>query len=249
MAGEQFIQYAKYYDALYADKDYASESRYVNDLLRGYLGDRSLSILEFGSGSGRHAVELCELGNTVVGVEPSVEMISIARVHAAFKLLQGDIRSVGVLGKFDACIAMFHVVSYLHNLEELQHAFSTVVNNLGKGGVFIFDVWHAPAVIKIGPEERSKKAKGQGFSIVRQATPTLHPEKNQVEVQYSAKILHDTGYLDEFQEKHTLTYFWPNQIIESAKNYGLELLFSAESFSGEPPTDNTWSVAYFLRKQ
>jgi SAM-dependent methyltransferase len=241
---EHFIQYAKYYDALYADKDYASESRYVHDLLRRYLGDRSLSILEFGSGTGKHAVELCHLGNSVLGVEPSNQMISLAKKHPNFKLVEGDLRGVGVLGEFDACIAMFHVLSYLGSYEDLELAFRNAKRNLGTGGIFVFDVWHGPAVLNVGTEARTKQVKGQGFSILRKATSTHHPKKQQVNVHYSVEVLHDKGDQVFFEEHHLMRYYWTEELVEAARISGYKLRGSMESFSNQVPSDTTWSVLY-----
>lgn len=244
MADEHFIQYAKYYDALYSDKDYASESRYVNDLLREYLGDKGLSILEFGSGTGRHAVELCDLGNEVLGVEPSPQMISLAKEHPKFRLIEGDLRGVGVLGEFDACIAMFHVLSYLGSSEDLELAFRNAAKNLANGGIFVFDVWHAPAVLNIGAEARSKQAKGQGFSILREATSTHYPKEQQVNVHYSVEILNDDGSNDSFEEDHPMKYYWPEELVDAATIAGFQQKASMESFSYQVPSDTTWSVLY-----
>jgi SAM-dependent methyltransferase len=244
LSDEHFIQYAKYYDALYADKDYASESRYINDVLRGYFGDRSLSILEFGSGTGKHAVELCDLGNEVLGVEPSPQMISLAKEHPKFKLVEGDLRCTGVHGEFVACIAMFHVLSYLSSSEDLELAFRNAGKNLASGGIFVFDVWHAPAVLKIGTEARSKHAKGQGFSILRKATSTHHPKKQHVNVHYSVEVLHDHGGKDFFEEDHLMRYWWPEELVDAASISGFKLKATMESFSNQVPSDTTWSVLY-----
>lgn len=244
MADEHFIQYAKYYDALYSDKDYASESRYVNDLLREYLGDKGLSILEFGSGTGRHAVELCDLGNEVLGVEPSPHMISLAKEHPKFRLIEGDLRGVGVLSEFDACIAMFHVLSYLGCSEDLELAFRNAAKNLANGGIFVFDVWHAPAVLNIGAEARSKQAKGQGFSILRESTSTHYPKEQQVNVHYSVEVLNDDGPNDSFEEDHLMKYYWPEELVDAATIAGFQLKASMESFSNQVPSDMTWSVLY-----
>jgi SAM-dependent methyltransferase len=244
LSDEHFIQYAKYYDALYADKDYAGESRYINDLLRGYLGDKSLSVLEFGSGTGKHAVELCELGNTILGVEPSTQMISLARDHPNFRLIEGDIREVGRLGEFDACIAMFHVLSYLSSSEDLELAFRNVEKNLASGGIFVFDVWHAPAVLEIGPEERTKRSSSQDLVVTRKATPTHHPLSQLVNVHYEIQVTDMYGNCEYFEENHLLKYLWPEEILKIASKVGFEFRYSIESFSKERPSSKTWSVLY-----
>jgi len=74
-------------------------------------------------------------------------------------------------------------------------------------------------------------------------------EKNQVTVHYSAKINHDDGSREEFQETHSMTYFWPRMIIELGEKSGMELLATNESFSEKAPSDSTWSVMYLFRRE
>ena len=75
-----FRHYARYYDLLYRDKDYAAEAAYVSKLL-GRYGDHAASILDIGCGTGlhalviRHAIEGVRVGrvqvdrDALVGVE------------------------------------------------------------------------------------------------------------------------------------------------------------------------------------
>ena len=46
-----FNLYSKYYNLLYADKDYQGETSYIKNLLQKYFPSAK-SILEFGSGTG-----------------------------------------------------------------------------------------------------------------------------------------------------------------------------------------------------
>ena len=59
-----FADYARYYDLLYRDKDYAAEAEYVAGLIRKFHPS-ARSILELGSGTGIHASLLTEKGFTV----------------------------------------------------------------------------------------------------------------------------------------------------------------------------------------
>ena len=49
-----FSSYARYYDLLYRDKDYAAEAEYVASLIRKFH-PAARSIIELGSGTGIHA--------------------------------------------------------------------------------------------------------------------------------------------------------------------------------------------------
>src|SRR5438445_13789164 len=93
-----FSEYAKYYDLLYADKDYAAETAFVREVIRRHMPS-ACSVLDLGCGSARHAIELVRNGFTVTGVDFSAHMIAIGHKHAeklprAFRarltLVQGD---------------------------------------------------------------------------------------------------------------------------------------------------------------
>ena len=53
MKGSVFKAYSRYYNLLYSDKDYESESKYIMYLLKRN-GVTQGNILEFGSGTGKH---------------------------------------------------------------------------------------------------------------------------------------------------------------------------------------------------
>ena len=57
--GAVFDAYAAYYDLLYKDKDYAGETEYVHRLIQRF-NPGAKSILELGSGTGKHARLLAE---------------------------------------------------------------------------------------------------------------------------------------------------------------------------------------------
>src|ERR1043166_5798427 len=78
MTSGVFQEYSAYYDLLYRDKDYAAEAEYVARSIRSILPD-ARSILEFGSGTGRHGPLLASMGFDVHGIERSPEMVAIAK--------------------------------------------------------------------------------------------------------------------------------------------------------------------------
>src|SRR4051794_24460513 len=75
-----FRRYAAFYDLLYHDKDYEAEAHYVARNLRGARPD-ARSILELGSGTGRHGRLLAGMGFDVYGIERSAEMVAVAQSH------------------------------------------------------------------------------------------------------------------------------------------------------------------------
>ena len=72
-----FDAYVAYYNMLYQDKDYKQEAKYIASLM-GKSDITDGSILELGSGTGKHAEEFAKMGFSVHGVDLSPEMVKQA---------------------------------------------------------------------------------------------------------------------------------------------------------------------------
>ena len=138
-----FEKYGYYYDLLYEDKNYESEVEYVkNKLLKQKQNVKT--ILEFGSGTGRHARLLAQNGFDVYCIEKSQTMIDMALSetnrlkHQSVHFEQGDLREVRIGKTFDAVIALFHVLSYQTSNLDAQAMFETAAIHLETGGLFFF---------------------------------------------------------------------------------------------------------------
>ena len=75
-----FDAYARYYDLLYGDKDYAGEAEYVAAHSRKQV-PQAKRILELGCGTGSHAEHLVRMGYSVHGVDMSEAMLARAEAR------------------------------------------------------------------------------------------------------------------------------------------------------------------------
>jgi predicted TPR repeat methyltransferase len=142
-----FPKYAAYYDLIYRDKDYAAEAEYVARLIRSSVATVR-TILELGSGTGRHGRLLAAMGFDVHGIERSAEMVASANAGTRlspgrFTCEVGDVCSANLGRSFDSVISLFHVVSYQASDEALQAVFEVAAAHLGPSGVFLFDLARA----------------------------------------------------------------------------------------------------------
>ena len=248
-----FQRYSAFYDLLYADKDYAAEADYVARVL-----GPARSVLELGSGTGRHGRLLAERGFDVLGVELSAEMAAEARRRSCnggpsagtFSCDVGDLRSFRAGRTFDAVISLFHVISYQTGNDDLAAAFKTAAGHLAPGGLFLFDVWHGPAVLTQQPSVRTREAADPARRLRRTATPTLDTNLGTVRVDYDMAC-EDlvTGEATRFGETHLMRYLFPTEIGLLAAAAGFQQLGSEEFLTGRPPSPDTWGVAYLLRRQ
>jgi SAM-dependent methyltransferase len=252
-----FRKYAALYDLLYRDKDYAAEADYVARMIRNW-SPRARSILEFGSGTGRHGRLLAAMGFDVHGIERSLHMVSLAnsappspptRTAGSFSCNIGDVRSAALARSFDAVIALFHVVSYQTTDDDLRATFATAARHLGPGGLFLFDVWHGPAVLKQQPEQRVKKVDDGPLEITRTARPEHDLNRSTVKVTYDMEYRdRRSGEVMLFSEDHLMRYLFLTEIEELAAQVGMRVIASEEFMTGRPPSPSTWGVMHVLRK-
>jgi SAM-dependent methyltransferase len=254
MSDEVFNRYSAYYDLLYRDKDYVAEAKYVGDSLRSATpGLRSL--LELGSGTGRHGRLLAKQGLSVFGVERSDFMVELARdskeetTPGSFDCKLGDVRTVELRRQFDAVISLFHVVSYLTSNSDVLQTFTTAAKHLDSGGVFFFDVWHGPAVLTERPSVRVKRVENDVTKLTRIAEPELNARANLVTVRYTVFAESKVSVaLTTFQEEHLMRYYFPLEIQLLAQMTGFRVERSEEFLTGGSVSERTWGVAYLLRK-
>jgi SAM-dependent methyltransferase len=251
-----FQKYSAFYDLLYHDKDYAAEAEYVVQAIRS-AAPNARSILELGSGTGRHGRLLAARGFEVHGIERSPEMVALARVGGwvppaetgAFTCEIGDICSAKLGRTFDAIIALFHVMSYQTTNRALQAAFRTAASHLASGGLFLFDVWHGPAVLSQGLSERVKEVADERYRVRRTAQPELDTNRNTVKVVYQMEYEdRQSGKTVRFSEEHLMRYLFPPEVDLLAESCELRRVRTEEFLTGASPSASTWGVAYALQK-
>ena len=247
MKAEIFSEYGRCYDVIYRDKDYRGEAAYVARIL-GQLGVPDGSLLEFGTGTGRHARELLQIGYRVQGVERSPEMAARAGCEPGLSCIQADIRSLQLGKKFDAVLALFHVVSYQIENDDVVAVFRNARAHLERGGIFLFDVWYAPAVHAQRPAEREREF-GDATTLVRRtATPDWDVNRNRVDVHYTIRVTdRATQRTKEFKEVHPMRYFSLPELDLLGQLTGFKRELAEEFMTGRPPSESTWGVCVALR--
>jgi SAM-dependent methyltransferase len=257
MSEDVFGRYSRYYDLLYRDKDYATEVAYVVRVLRDSAPE-ARTLLEFGSGTGRHGRLLAEQGFDVFRIERSGTMAAAAKKASVefkpqqdgkFDCKQGDVRTVNLERVFDGVIALFHVISYQTGNEALLQTFNSAARHLNVGGVFMFDVWHGPAVLAERPSVRVKRVEDENTLLTRIAEPELDTNASVVTVHYTmlAEMKADAK-LTRFGEEHRMRYLFPTEIDLIARQSSFKVERSEEFMTGNPASESTWGVTYLLRK-
>lgn len=246
-----FEQYARYYDLLYGDKDYDAEAGFVADLIR-QQSPEAKSFLEFGCGTGLHALALARRGYNVAGIDLSQNMVERARKRLVDAQLspsvvvsfnQGDMRTVRMEQKFDAVISLFHVISYQTTNHDLLASLTTAAEHLRPGGVFVFDCWYGPAVLTERPMVRVKRIEDEVIRVIRIAEPTMYPDENVVDVRYEVLIEERaSGRIERLSENHRMRYLFEPEISHFLECAGFVPVKFGEWLTSQPAGVKTWSA-------
>lgn len=246
-----FDAYARYYDLLYKDKDYAGESEYVAAHIRNQLPDTK-RILELGCGTGAHAEYLARMGFSVHGVDMSEGMVNHSESRKAtlpsdvserLSFSIGDMRNLCTNEIYDVVISLFHVMSYQTTNDDIKAAIATAKAHLNPGGLFIFDFWYGPAVLSDPPVIRVKRLGNNEIEVLRTAEPVIHYNDNVVDVNYKVLITETaTGKVEQVNETHKMRYLFLPEITNYLIAHGFHLLLAEEWLSGKDPGNDTWNV-------
>lgn len=244
-----FEAYAAYYDALYREKNYPEECDVLERIFERFAVSPVKRILDLGCGTGGHATVLASRGYAVTGVDRSGQMLAMAseksrRLGVNVEFEEGDICSWRGTGTWDAAIAMFAVLSYQVEHEDVAAVLDTVRRHLPPNGLFVFDVWFGPGVLTDPPGARVKETRDGDHEIIRYASSTLNLVNQTVDVNYSIVDMNGQGPVRRVRETHRMRFFFPNE---------LDLLLRAGGFRrvdlcpfgkvGEPVQPETWNAA------
>lgn len=244
-----FRDYAKYYDLLYRDKDYAAEASFVIRTLSD-LGRTPATLLDIGSGTGRHAMTMARLGISVTGVDMSEVMLAMARSTKPAGLPSGvtapdfhlgDARNIRLGRTFDAVTALFHVMSYQITEDDALETLVTAREHLRPGGIFLFDFWYGPGVLTDRPTERDRELEDEDVHVRRHALPVLHINENIVDVNYTIAIRRKTsGEEVPLHETHRMRYWFLPELKHLARSVGFSVAAHGAWLSTSAPDDASW---------
>lgn len=249
---EVFQDYAYYYNAFYQDKDYHTEAKQIDTLLRKY-GNNGNCIINFGCGTGKHDIELSRIGYQCTGIDISDTMIEIAKQNAkklkeTINFSVADIRTYKSKIQYNAVISLFHVMSYQTDNGNIMAAFQSARNALNVGGIFLFDVWYGPGVLSDKPIIRVKEVEDDTYKLIRIAKPIMYDKKNVVDVCYEVLVIDKkTRETKTINEIHNMRFFFRPELEFYLKETGFELLDNLDCRTLGETSYNSWT-SYFVAR-
>ncbi len=134
-------QFASVYDALTENIDYKELAAYYDRVNISHGGKRGI-LLDLACGTGSVSREMKKLGYDVIGVDLSVDMLSVAKEkdHDGIEYLCQDMCSLDMYGTIDTTICVLDSINHLDSKEDILDCFKSVSLFTDPDGLFLFDV-------------------------------------------------------------------------------------------------------------
>ncbi|MEA2070160.1 MAG: class I SAM-dependent methyltransferase [Asgard group archaeon] len=141
---------AKYYDYIYAEKDYQKEVEALVEIIKEYKISRSNDLLDVACGTGSH-IQFFQQEFNCTGVDINPEMLEIAKQKVpAATFIESDMRTLNLEKKFDVIVCLFSSIGYIKTTEKLSQTIQSFSDHLKKSGIVIIEPWLTKEVYRVG---------------------------------------------------------------------------------------------------
>jgi SAM-dependent methyltransferase len=246
--------HAELYDLFYAQKPYAEEALFVHECVQRYAQGPVHLLLDLACGTGNHAFEFERLGYQVVAVDYSADMLAQAwqkarekKSHVKFR--QQDMRMLNIPERpFDVAICLFDSIGYVATNENILRVLKGVHEHLRTGGLFIFEFWHAAAMLKRYEPVRVKRWTIREKEILRISETELDYARQQASVTYTVYEFFPNGTYTMFTETQINRYFLLQEMNGWLSACGFEMIKAFNGFTSDVNiSDDTWHIVVVAR--
>jgi SAM-dependent methyltransferase len=252
--GSYLGKHADYYDIFYQDKPYAKEADFVHQFLQKFTQGECKRLLELACGTGSHALELERLGYKIVATDYSEDLLAIARgkakgANSQIEFRFQDMRQLSIAdAPFDAVYCLFDSIGYVQTNEGLRQVLDGVHAHLRRGGLFVFEFWHAAAMLKNFEPVRARRWKIANGELVRRATTRLDVLRQLAIVTYDIDELGQNGNLGRVHETQINRYFLVQEMAAFLENSQFEPLEFSPAYEDGTIDENTWHILAVARR-
>lgn len=239
--------FSEYYDILTEDVDYKGRTEYLCGLFKRFGAEPTL-LLDLACGTGGFTFEFQKQGIDVIGVDPSEEMLAIAREKAAQNglsplfLCQAG-QTLDLYGTVDGAVCCLDSLNHIVDKAELKETLHRVSLFLEKDKLFIFDVNTVYKHKEILADNSFVRETEDMFLVWQNNTD----EDGLTDIYLDFFIKDGDGYIRESEDFSERAYS-DDELRKMLKNAGLEVLAVYGDMTDCSPTDDSQRNIYVTRK-
>jgi ubiquinone/menaquinone biosynthesis C-methylase UbiE len=227
--------FARVYDEMMAERDYARWAAYVAGLAEKYGVRGPGKMLDLACGTGSFLIEMAARGWLITGVDNSAEMLGVAdaklnRSPYPFHLVQQDMRELDIGQSFTLITCMCDSLNYLIEPIDLQKTLGKIKLHLAPGGILIADM---------NLESKYRLMLGDGSFAETFANSayiwenSYDPESRTCRMAIDFFVRVEGELFRHIPEVHLQRAYWQQEIVELAKEAGFTEVEFWRAFSDE----------------
>jgi SAM-dependent methyltransferase len=223
-----FSKTARYYDKIYAFKDYRAEVQRLVAIIGENLRSGSNRLLDIACGTGHHMEYLKEQFE-VEGLDISQELLEFARQrNPGIPFHQADMVDFDLGRQLDVVTCLFSSIGYVKTLDNVKKAIACMARHTAPGGLVIIEpwltpeAWHVPSVHGLFIDEPD-------FKIARVNTSFVKGRLSYFDLHYLIGTPEGT---EHFVERHELGLFEIDEMRAAFVEAGLQVTYDAEGLTG-----------------
>ncbi|MFY9926467.1 MAG: class I SAM-dependent methyltransferase [Streptosporangiaceae bacterium] len=157
---------AAHYDA--ATGDSASETAFIDRIIKQECGGRAVTLLEVACGTGSITGGLADRYQ-VSGLDISAAMLAVARkkLPGGTPLHLADMSSFELGTTFDAIACVYHGINHLLSFAQWESFFDCAYRHLNPGGVLIFDIMTGPSLERMAKTRQTVQQFGDNYLLTK----------------------------------------------------------------------------------
>ncbi|MGC9779174.1 MAG: class I SAM-dependent methyltransferase [Candidatus Heimdallarchaeota archaeon] len=209
---------AKYYDYLYAWKDYKKEAEQIKEEIVKYKKSTGNKLLDMACGTGSHLEHFTD-DYECTGIDINSEILEVAKskgLKASFIL--GDMTDFDLGTEFDIILCLFSSIGYVKTKENLTKTIECFTKHLKKGGVLIIEPWLTKEIYRAGSPHMTT-FDGEKLKIARVNISELKGDISYFEMHYL--IAEENKHVIHFVDQHELALFPIELMVSLCQNNGL----------------------------
>lgn len=217
-----YKELAKYYDLIYAFKDYKKETAQIRKLVSKYKKSKGRELLDVACGTGHHLGYLKD-EFSCTGVDISKEILEIARENnKGITFEHGNMITMDLGKRFDVVTCLFSSIGYVKTHSNLERTIQNFAKHLKKGGLMLIEPWFTKqAYIPGSPHMETHD--GKDIKIARLSVPRAKGNLAVIDMHYL--IAERDEEVKYFLDRHELGLFEVDETLKIMKKTGFQSKF------------------------
>lgn len=251
-----FNHYSKYYDEIYRQKNYALEAKFIKEIIKKYSSLKVKNILSIGCGTCSYEILLAKDGYSITGLDQSQTMLNTARnkiinsgLIDKIKLVKGNARNFKMDDQFDVVMELFNIFGYHTTNKDINNVLKNINRSLKSRGIFFFDCWYLPAVLKYRPTDKVKEITLKERHLIRVTRSRLQIDKNIIEIKFRILNMSKNIILEDIEETHLIRYWSLPELEYLLNSNGFKLIKAGNFLDIDVlPSENNWNIFIIAQK-